>query len=98
MDSWYRDRQHQNELVLLSESGFTTDQLALRFLQHFITHTGAGRRQQPKLLLMDNHGSHITPEFILLARENNVIPFSFPAYLTYCIQLCNVGIFQAIKY
>jgi hypothetical protein len=98
MDSWYRDRQHQNELVLLSESGFTTDQLTLRFLEWFITYTRAGPREQPKLLLMDNHGSHITPEFILLARANNVIPFSFPAHLTHCMQPRDVGIFQAMKH
>ena len=98
MDSWYRDRQHQDEVVLLSESGFTTDELALRFLQHFITKTKAGPHEPPKLLLMDNHGSHITPEFILLARANNVVPFSFPAHLTHCMQPCDVGIFQAMKH
>ena len=65
MESWYRDRKHQNELVLLSENGFTTDQLTFRFLEHFIAHTEAGPRAEPKLLLMDNHNSHITPDFIL---------------------------------
>ncbi|KIM94828.1 hypothetical protein OIDMADRAFT_135030, partial [Oidiodendron maius Zn] len=98
MDSWYRDRQHQNKLVLLPESGFTTDQLTLRFLEWFIIHTRAGTYKQPKLLLMDNHGSHITLEFILLARENNVIPFSFPAHLAHYMQPCNVVIFQAMKH
>jgi hypothetical protein len=98
MESWYRDRKHQNELVLLSESGFTTDQLTFRFLEHFITHTKAGPQEQPKLLLMDNHNSHITPEFILLANRNNVIPFSFPAHLTHCMQPCDVGVFQSMKH
>ena len=93
MDSWYRERLHQKEVILLSDSGFTTDQLTFRFLQHFIEHTKAGPHELPKLLLMDNHGSHITPEFILLANRNNVIPFSFPAHLTHCMQPCDVGIF-----
>jgi DDE superfamily endonuclease len=98
MDSWFRDRIHQNELVLLSESGFTTDQLTFQFLEQFIKHTKASPKEQPKLLLMDNHNSHITPEFILLANRNNVIPFSFPAHLTHCMQPCDVGIFQAMKH
>jgi hypothetical protein len=98
MESWYRDRKHQNELVLLSENGFTTDQLTFRFLEHLITHTKAGPRAEPKLILMDNHNSHITPEFILLANRNNVIPFSFPAHLTHCMQPCDVGVFQAMKH
>jgi hypothetical protein len=98
MESWYRDRLHQNERILLSESDFTTDQLTFRFLQHFIAYTKARPKEPPKLVLMDNHGSHITPEFILLANQNNVIPFSFPAHLTHCMQPCDVGIFQAMKH
>jgi hypothetical protein len=67
MDSWYRDRLHQNELILLSEKGFTSDQLGIRFLRYFIIYTSAGPNKPYKLLLMDNHGSYMTPEFILLA-------------------------------
>jgi hypothetical protein len=115
MESWFRDREHQNELVLLSEHGFTNDQLAIQFLRHFIRQTDSGTPPQlppqpptltrtppptpvMKLLLMDNHGSHITPEFIDLATRNNIIPFTFPAHLTHCIQPCDVGIFQAMKH
>ena len=98
MESWYRDRLEGKELVLLSENGFTTDALAIRFLQHFIQHTSAGLDQPYKLLLMDNHGSHRTPEFILLARANNIVPFSFPAHLTHCMQPLDVGVFQPYKH
>jgi hypothetical protein len=96
MEPWYRDRLHQNELtiILLSESGFTTDELTFRFLQHFIAHTISGPSKQLKLLLIDNYSSHITPESILLTRPNNVIPFSFPAHLTRCMQPCDVAIFR----
>ena len=98
MESWFRDRLHQNELVLLSDSGFTNDQLAIRFLEHFILYSDASPSQPTKLLLMDNHGSHVTPEFINLATCNNVVPFTFPAHLTHCMQPCDVGIFQAMKH
>jgi hypothetical protein len=98
MESWYRDRLYQKELVLLSDTGFTSNTLALRFLEHFIQYTGAGRDKPPKLLLMDNHGSHITPEFIDLATRHNIVPFSFPAHLTHCMQPCDVGIFQSYKH
>jgi hypothetical protein len=98
MESWFRDRLHQNELVLLSDSGFTNDELAIRFLEHFILYSDAGPSQPPKLLLMDNHGSHVTPEFINIATSNNVVPFTFPAHLTHCMQPCDVGIFQAMKH
>ena len=98
MDSWFRDTIHQYELVLLSESGFTNDALAIRFLNHFIQHTSAGPDKPKKLLLMDNHGSHITAEFIDLATRNNIIPFTFPAHLTHCMQPWDVGLFLAYKH
>jgi hypothetical protein len=98
MESWYRERVAKQELILLSESGFTSNELGCRFLQHFIQHTSAGPSRPYKLLLMDNHGSHLTPEFIQLARANNVVPFSFPAHLTHCMQPLDVGIFQVYKH
>ena len=98
MDSWYRERLGQKEVILLSDSGFTNDELTFRFLQHFIEYTKAGPFEPLKLLLMDNHGSHLTPAFILLARRNNVIPYSFPSHLTHCMQPCDVGIFQPMKH
>ena len=61
MESWYRERVGQKEVILLSESGFTSDTLTYRFLQHFIQHTHLGPDTLYKILLMDNHSSHLTP-------------------------------------
>src|SRR5258708_19714995 len=47
---------------------------------------------------MDNHGSHLTPQFVLLARANNIVPFTFPAHLTHCMQPLDVGVFQSYKH
>jgi len=85
-------------VILLSESGFTSDTLTYRFLQHFIQHTHSGPDTPYKILLMDNHGSHLTPQFVLLARANNIVPFTFPAHLTHCMQPLDVGVFQSYKH
>ena len=50
MESWYRDRIYQNKVILLSESGFTNDELAIRYLTHFIQHSKASPSKPPKLL------------------------------------------------
>lgn len=42
-------------------------------------------------MLMDNHGSHITPEFVALANQNRIRPYPLIAYLTHCMQLLDVG-------
>ena len=46
---------------------------------------------------MDNHGSHCTPEFIALANDNHIRPYLLIAYLTYCMQPFDVGVFQPYK-
>jgi hypothetical protein len=98
MESWYRERLHNGETILLSESGFTNDEIAFRFLEHSIQYTGAGPDQPYELLLMDNHGSHLTHVFIDLVTQNNIVPFTFPAHLTHCMQPSDIGIFQTHKH
>ena len=98
MVSWYRDKLQGDELVLLSESRYTSDDLALIYLQHFIQHTSTIPGGPFILLLMDNHGSHRTPEFITLAVDYNIILFSFPAHMSHCIQPLDVSCFQTEKH
>jgi uncharacterized surface protein with fasciclin (FAS1) repeats len=98
IESWYRDNLIGDELLLLSENGFTTDVLTFRYLEHFIEHTKASPSQPYKLLLMDNHGSHLTPYFILHALRHNVVPLSFLPHLTHVMQPLDVGCFQPYKH
>jgi hypothetical protein len=51
-----------------------------------------------KLLLMDGHINHSAPDFVLLAHENYIIPYTFPSHLTHVMQPLDVGVFQPYKY
>ena len=93
MDSWYNEGLYGTELILLSESGYTNDQLAMKWLQHFILHTESSKTSTFKVLLMDSHTSHRTPEFTLLASEYNIHLYAFPSHLTHILQPLDVGIF-----
>jgi hypothetical protein len=42
MESWDHDSLQGDELLLLSESGYTNEHLAMEYLRHFIQHTKAG--------------------------------------------------------
>ena len=100
MESWYRNQtMTRGELVLLSPTGFINDQLAIEYLLHFIKYVGAGP-ESPEwiLLLCDNHGSHRTPQFILLAYRNKIIIITFPAHLTHSMQPLDVGGFGTWKH
>jgi uncharacterized protein YpmS len=93
MESWYHESLTSTETILLSESGYTNDQLAMEWLQHFIRHTGSSRDLDYKVLLLDSHVSHITSQFTILASENNIYIYAFPSHLTHVLQPLDVGIF-----
>ena len=97
MDSWYHKSLHGTELELLSKSGYSNDQLAIEWLEHFITHTES-TQSTSKLLLLDSHLSHLTPEFTIRADECNILTYAFPSHLTHILQPLDVGIFQPYKH
>jgi hypothetical protein len=98
MDSWYHESLHGTELILLSETGFINDTLAMEWLEHFILHTESTPNSELKLLLLDSHPSHHTPEFIIRAKEHNIHLYAFPSHLTHILQPLDVGIFQPYKH
>jgi hypothetical protein len=58
----------------LSEKGWTDDKLGLIWLQSvFEKHTAHRTRGVYRLLILDGHGSHVTPEFDLFAKEHSII-------------------------
>jgi hypothetical protein len=98
MESWYHESLSSTERILLSDSSYTNDQLAMEWLQHFIFHTSSSRDSDLKVLLLDSHTSHCTPEFTLLARDNNVHIYAFPSHLTHILQPLDVRIFHPYKH
>jgi prephenate dehydrogenase len=46
---------------------------------------------------MNQHGSHCTSEFVRLANDHHIRPFSFISHLIHCMQSLNVGIFHSYK-
>ncbi len=81
-----------------SGSGFTSDKIALEYLKHFIKHSDAGLNAEWKLMLMNNHETHMTPEIIALVNDNHIRPFPLISYLTHCMQPLDVGVFGPYKY
>ena len=98
MDNWFAEGLPQKTLVITSENGLTSDKIAINFLNHYIANSNAGPTADWKLMLMDNHGSHCTPEFVLLANENHIRLFPLIPHLTHCMQPLDVGIFQPYKH
>ena len=98
MEAWYHENLHGPERMMLSDSGYINDQLAIEWLQHFILHTGSSKDSEPKVLLLDSHASHHYPPFAIFAAEHQIFPFALPSHLTHIMQPLDVGIFQPYKH
>ena len=98
MLDWFPEGLPTGTRIIPSENGFTSNEIAIAWLQHYIEYSDSGPEADWKLLLMDNHGSHLTPEFITLANENHIRPYPLISHFTHCMQPLDVGVFQAFKY
>jgi len=98
MEDWENENQSDSELLLLSDTGYSNERLGIRWLEHFISFSGAGPQAPYKMLLFDGHSSHTTEDFTIKYWENHVVPFEFPSHMTHLMQPCDVGLFQPEKH
>ena len=84
--------------IAVSEKGWTDDKLGLIWLQDiFEKHTAHRTRGNYRLLILDGHGSHGTPEFDLFAREHRIITICMPPHSSHLLQPLDVGCFAVLK-
>ena len=98
MESWYHENLAGTERIMLSDSGYINEDLAMEWLQHFIYHTNSSKDSTKKILLLDSHISHHNPDFVICAADNNIQIYTLPSHLTHIIQPLDVGVFQPYKH
>ncbi len=74
----YRDAP-VGTMKMISESGYINATLFVDWLKHFQNHVRA-TAENPALLIIDNHSSHITLEGITYARENHITILTLPPH------------------
>ena len=94
--SWYRDLP-TNWVIAVSDNGWTTDELGFEWLKHFDRHTASRTSGAYRLLIIDGHGSHATPEFDQYCTENKIITLCMPAHTSHLLQPLDVGCFSSLK-
>jgi len=82
IEGWYQDSKlPHNWRIEVSPNGWTSDQITLRWLQKvFIPETNSRSCGRYRLLVLDGHGSHLTPEFDRICSENDIIPICMPPH------------------
>lgn len=81
---------------IAQSSGWMTSESFLAYLKHFANFAKPSI-QDPVLLLVDNHSSHISLPGINYCRENGIILVGFPPHTTHRLQPLDVSFFGPLK-
>jgi hypothetical protein len=98
ISTWYSDTLPSDWVIAVSENGWTDNELGLKWLEHvFEKHTAPRTKGVYRLLVLDGHGSHGTPEFDLFCKEHSIITLCMPPHSSHLLQPCDVGCFAVLK-
>lgn len=87
MEEWYENITIPDFRIKPTKSGYIDDETTFDWICSF--HEASKNRVQkgrPRLLLMDNHDSHPTIEFLMFCEEKFIIPFFFLPHTTHLCQ------------
>lgn len=83
-------------LGLVSPSGWMTTELFVKVMKHFIKKSSSSK-ENPSLLVMDNHESHISVATLNLAKDNGVTIITLPPHCSNKLQPLDVTVFYSFK-
>jgi len=99
LSTWYEHCQiPSNWVIAVSPNGWTSDQLGLTWLKEvFEPSTSSKTTGRYRLLILDGHGSHATPEFDQYCQEKRIITLCMPPHSSHILQPLDVGCFSVLK-
>ncbi|KAF2880295.1 hypothetical protein ILUMI_25872 [Ignelater luminosus] len=83
-----------NSVVTLSPNGWISSKLFIPWFHHFVNSIPS---QRPVVLLLDSHGSYISPTILSLARENQIYLLTLSAHCSHLLQPLDVGVYRSLK-
>ena len=84
-------------LTLNSATGWMTAEIfATDVLPHIVRHTKASQ-DNPILLLVDNHASHVSLEAVRFCRANGIHVLTFPPHCSHRLQPLDVAVYGPMK-
>jgi hypothetical protein len=98
-DTWVNDLTIDQDQFFIpsSPSGWTNDELGLAWLTDvFDRYTKEKCGGSYRLLILDGHGSHITPSFIDYCHQRRILLAVFPLHSTYRLQPLDVVLFKPL--
>ena len=97
LSAWYQEDILRDWAIAVSDNGWTTNELGVDWLKHFITHTKDRRVGAWQLLIIDGHESHNSLEFQEICKENKIYTLCMPPHSSHLLQPLDVGCFSSLK-
>lgn len=79
-------------LGLAQPTGWMTGELFADVMRHFVKMTSS-TKDNPTLVIMDNHESHLSPVVLNIAKDNGVILLTIPPHTSHKLQVLDVSVF-----
>jgi hypothetical protein len=95
---WFEPGAPRDWIVATSPKGWTSNALGLWWLQNHFEPSTRVKNDGYRFLLLDGHGSHLTPEFQSFCAEKKIILLCIPAHTSHMLQPLDVGVFSSIKH
>ncbi|KAJ5169708.1 uncharacterized protein N7500_002491 [Penicillium coprophilum] len=97
LESWFEGLPNDWRIEV-SPNGWTSDEIGLRWLEKlFIPSTSLRTKGRYRLLVLDGHGSHLTPKFDEICEQNRIIPICMPPHSSHLLQPLDIGCFAVLK-
>ncbi|XP_071571469.1 uncharacterized protein [Temnothorax nylanderi] len=77
-------------------SGWMTVKSFLKFMKHFVKYSCVSR-ENPTLLILDNHESHVSIEGINFAKENGITLLTLPPHCSNKLQPLDIAVYSSFK-
>ena len=87
-----------NYLVATSETGYSNDELTIKWFAYFNRFSAERQSGIYQLLLLDGFGSHCTKQFIEYCDNNKIVVFCLPPHSSHLLQPLDVVVFQPYKH
>lgn len=96
MSAIFLERAAPSSEGVANGSGWMRGPDFLLYMQHFVRHAKA-TKDTPKLLLLDNHQSHMSLDALVYAEENGVVMLTFPPHCSHRMQPLDRAVYASVK-
>lgn len=87
---------NRDMIATVSDSGWINESIFVDYLQHFISFVKP-TKEEPVLIILDNHESHISLGAYKLFREHNLHVLSLPPHVSHKMQPLDLTFFSSLK-